>query len=204
LIERALAMETGGRATLHYHSTGVVCNVYLPSSSVLLRSTQETRPSRRRSRSELTSIPAGKGKPYRILVAEDAFLLVTLLQDLFDALGWEMIGPATRLVDALQLARHESFDAALLDVNLDGTMSWEVAVALKERGIPFVFGTGYSVSAVLPENLTGSPVIGKPYQLSELQQVIQRVIVAGVPDSRRPIRWRPLPPIGPVPRCREE
>jgi light-regulated signal transduction histidine kinase (bacteriophytochrome) len=182
LIERALAMETGGRATLHYHLTGVVCNVLLPSSSLLLRSPPETR----EPPAEPIGIAldaGGMGKPYRILVAEDAFLLVTLLQDLFDALGWEMIGPAGRLVDALQLARHAMFDAALLDVNLDGTMSWEVAFVLKERGIPFVFGTGYSVSAVLPENLTGSPVISKPYQLSELQQVIQRVIVANSPTS---------------------
>jgi two-component sensor histidine kinase/CheY-like chemotaxis protein len=182
LIERALAMETGGRATLHYHLTGVVCNVFLPSSSLLRRSPPETR----EPAAEPIGIAldaGGKGKPYRILVAEDAFLLVTLLQDLFDALGWEMIGPAGRLVDALQLARHAIFDAALLDVNLDGTMSWEVAIVLKERGIPFVFGTGYSVSAVLPENLTGSPVISKPYQLSELQQVIQRVIVANSATS---------------------
>jgi len=181
LIERALAMETGGKANLSYDPTGVVCNVFLPPSSVLTRSVQET--------GEPPAKPAGvdrnpggngrsDGKPYRILVAEDAFLLVTLLQDLFISLGWEMIGPATRLDDALHLARHEIFDAALLDVNLDGTMSWDVAVALKERGIPFVFGTGYSVSAILPDNLTGSPVIAKPYQLSELQQVIQRVIVA--------------------------
>ncbi len=92
-----------------------------------------------------------------------------------------MIGPAMRLTDAVQLARQESFDAALLDVNLDGTMSWDVAHVLKERGIPFVFGTGYNVSAVLPETLLGSPVIGKPYQLSELQRVIQGVIVANSP-----------------------
>jgi light-regulated signal transduction histidine kinase (bacteriophytochrome) len=180
LIERALAMETGGKANLHYHPTGVICNVFLPSSSVLRHSNREIGerpPGPIGVEVDLT----GKGKRYKILVVEDAFLLVTLLQDLFDALGWEMIGPATRLVDALRLARHEVFDAALLDINLDGTMSWDVAVALKERGIPFVFGTGYDVSAVLPETLSGSPVIGKPYQLSELQQVIQRVIVANSP-----------------------
>ena len=183
LIERALAMETGGRATLHYHSTGVVCDVFLPSSSVLLRATQESgAPAPERAGTDLDR--AGEGKPYRILVAEDAYLLVTLLQDVFDALGWEMIGPATRLDNALQLARHEALDAALLDVNLDGKMSWDVAIALKERGIPFVFGTGYDVSAILPDTLTGSPVIGKPYQLGELQQTIQRVIVAN-PGSPR-------------------
>jgi light-regulated signal transduction histidine kinase (bacteriophytochrome) len=189
LIERALAMETGGRATLHYHRTGVVCDVFLPSSSVLLRSTQEAVEAPAGSHAEpalgppteprgIALAPGTKGKPYRILVAEDAFLLVSLLQELFDTLGWEMIGPATRLVDALQLARDENIDAALLDVNLDGMMSWEAAVVLKKRGIPFVFGTGYNVSAVLPDNLAGSPVIGKPYQLSELQQVIQRAIAA--------------------------
>jgi light-regulated signal transduction histidine kinase (bacteriophytochrome)/CheY-like chemotaxis protein len=175
LIERALAMETGGRARIQYHPEGVVCNVFLPSSSVLLRSDQESGEPPR----EPANVVIGdgvKGKRYRVLVVEDAFLLVTLLQDVFDALGWDMVGPATRLVDALQLARDESFDAALLDVNLDGKMSWDVAGVLKERGIPFVFGTGYSVSAVLPDHLTGSPVIGKPYQMSELQQVIERVI----------------------------
>jgi hypothetical protein len=62
-------------------------------------------------------------------------------------------------------------------------MSWEVALALKERGIPFVFGTGYTVSAVLPENLAGCTVIGKPYQLTELQHVIQRAIVANSTTS---------------------
>jgi two-component sensor histidine kinase/CheY-like chemotaxis protein len=180
LIERALAMETGGRATLHYHWTGVVCNVYLPSSSVLRSSNREIgRPAADPIAIDMGH--AGKGKPYRILVVEDAFLLVALLQDLFDELGWKMVGPATRLADALHLAKNEIFDAALLDVNLDGAMSWEVAVALKERGIPFVFGTGYNVSALLPDHLSGSPVIGKPYQLSDLQQMIQRVIVAKSP-----------------------
>jgi len=177
LIERALAMETGGRATLEYHPTGVVCTVFLPASSVLLRSTQEPcePPAERLT---MDPDPRGKTKPYRILVAEDAFLLVTLLQDLFDRLGWQMVGPATRLADALQLARQETFDAALLDVNLDGSMSWDVAVLLKERGIPIVFGTGYSVTAVLPDYLSGITVIAKPYELGELQHVIERVIVA--------------------------
>jgi light-regulated signal transduction histidine kinase (bacteriophytochrome) len=177
LIERALAMETGGRATINYYPTGVVCNVDLPSSSVLHRAMQNGGD----TRAEPVGIDNGVGrgdKAYRILVVEDAFLLVTLLQDLFDGLGWEMVGPATRLVDALQLAREESFDAALLDINLDGAMSWDVATVLRDRGIPIVFGTGYNVSAILPEYLAGSPVIGKPYQLTELQQVIQQAISA--------------------------
>ena len=124
-----------------------------------------------------------KGTRYRILVAEDSFLLVTLLQDVFDDLGWEMVGPATRLADALQLAQHGTFDAALLDINLDGTMSWEAAILIKERGIPFAFGTGYDVNVSLPDALTGIRVVAKPYQLKELQRTMQEIITAGSASS---------------------
>jgi light-regulated signal transduction histidine kinase (bacteriophytochrome) len=175
LIERALAMETGGRASLQYHSTGVACDIFLPSSSLTQRHRQDE-VSKEPARIDVD--PHRSVKPYRILVVEDAFLLVTLLQDLFEELGWHMVGPAARLDHALQLARDETFDAALLDVNLDGTMSWSVAAVLKERGIPFVFSTGYEASAVLPEDLVGSPVIGKPYELSALQEAIQQAITA--------------------------
>ena len=177
LIERALAMETGGRASVHYHETGVICEVFLPSSSVLPDVVPKA------ADPPVTPIaidpaPDGKGRPYRILVAEDSFLLVTLLQDVFKELGWEMVGPATRLADAIHLAQHERIDAALLDINLHGTMSWDAAVILKERGIPFAFGTGYDVTVMLPADLTGNRVIGKPYQLKELQHAIHDIIVA--------------------------
>jgi hypothetical protein len=36
------------------------------------------------------------------------------------------------------------FDAAMLDVNLNGNKSYPVADALAARGVPFVFSTGYS------------------------------------------------------------
>jgi CheY-like chemotaxis protein len=177
-------METGGTASLAYEPTGLICRVFLPPASVLKRAELEAGEPPAEPAPLVSNLDAtGARAPYRILVAEDSFLLVTLLQDLFDALGWEMVGPATRLVDALELARLATCDAALLDVNLDGTQSWEVGAVLRERGIPFVFGTGYDVSTILPEGLKGSPVIGKPYQLSELQQVIQRVISATHADA---------------------
>jgi two-component sensor histidine kinase/CheY-like chemotaxis protein len=175
LIERALAMETGGRAINHYLRTGVVCEVFLPSSSV--------------SHSDALAPAPPSGEPvmremaanqvqeaFRILVVEDSFLLVMALEMVFDDLGWKIIGPATRKADALALMHVESFDAALLDVNLDGEMSWEIAALLKERRIPFVFSTGYDVTSVLPDFLVGSAVIGKPYKSDELEWRLRQVI----------------------------
>lgn len=173
LIERALAMETGGRATVRYEPDGIVCDVFLPSSSVL-------------SRDVMTSASTGAGKqgphagsdepPYRTLVVEDSFLVVTLLEEILEGLGWLSVGPATRVVDALELARTGVFDAALLDVNLNGEMSWEVARVLAERGVPFVFSTGYNIKAVLPADLSGTAVISKPFRISDVEDKIRQTI----------------------------
>ena len=175
LIERALAMETGGRGTLSYLPGGVVCNVFLPPSSVLSRDI-----------GSLTSTPAaepapqaGSGElPYRILVVEDSFFVVNLLEDIFQDLGWKSVGPATRLADALLLASTGVFDAALLDVNLNGEMSWEVARVLAERGVPFVFSTGYDIKTVLPAHLAGTAVISKPFRIREVENKIRQAIAA--------------------------
>ena len=175
LIERALAMETGGRATLRYLPGGVVCDVFLPPSSVLSRNIVLSA-----SMAAARLAPqAGSGElPYRILVVEDSFLVITLLEEIFEDLGWQFVGPATRVVDALQLASTGVFDAALLDVNLNGEMSWEVARVLAERGVPFVFSTGYNIKTMLPAHLAGTPVIGKPFRIREVEDKIRQAISA--------------------------
>jgi light-regulated signal transduction histidine kinase (bacteriophytochrome) len=173
LIERALAMETGGRAALRYLPGGVVCDVFLPPSSVLSRTSGA--PS-----STPVAVPAppvGSGKPpLRILVVEDSFFVVALLEKIFEGLGWHPVGPATRLADALLLASSGDFDAALLDVNLNGEMSWEVARVLTERGVPFVFSTGYDLKSVLPPHLAGAVVISKPFRIQEVEDKIRQAI----------------------------
>lgn len=173
LIERALAMETGGRATLRYEPDGIVCDVFLPPSSVLSRDIMTSAS----TRADQQAPHVGSGElPYRILVVEDSFLVVTLLEEIFAGLGWLSVGPATRVVDALELARTGVFDAAVLDVNLNGEMSWEVARVLAERGVPFVFSTGYNIKTVLPADLSGTAVIGKPFRISEVEGKIRATI----------------------------
>ncbi len=175
LIERALAMETGGRAALHYLPEGVVCDVFLPPSSVLGRYIM---PSALTPAAELMPQAGSTERPYRILVVEDSFLVITLLEKVFDDLGWKIVGPATRVADALVLANSGVFDAALLDVNLNGEMSWEVARVLARRGVPVVFSTGYDIKTVLPGDLAGTPVISKPFRLREVEDKLRQAIAA--------------------------
>jgi light-regulated signal transduction histidine kinase (bacteriophytochrome)/CheY-like chemotaxis protein len=174
LIERALAMETGGTANIQYLPTGVTCEIHLPASSI---SDSEVE-SRTQAAAEAPSETDAETVPesFRILVVEDSFLIVMSLEGVFDDLGWEILGPASRKAEAMILARSEDFDAALLDVNLDGEMIWDVAAVLQQRGIPFVFSTGYDVANVLPSTLVGSPVISKPFRDGEVERQLRLTI----------------------------
>lgn len=178
LIERALTLETGGRATIDYRAGGVVCDIVLPRASLVELSGKPV------TRSEPLKIkidPASLPPAPRLLIVEDSYLLVLTLEAMCEDLGWQIVGPVSRLAKAMELARTETFDAALLDVNLDGEMSWAVADVLKARGIPFAFSTGYDQTDMLPAHLAGSSVIAKPYRPEEVAQRLRQLMAAGAP-----------------------
>jgi light-regulated signal transduction histidine kinase (bacteriophytochrome)/ActR/RegA family two-component response regulator len=180
LIERALAMETGGRVNVHYLRSGVVCEISLPASSVAHTASAGAKSTLALSMTSDAAVrPDQQG--FRILIVEDSFLLLADLETVFDILGWTVVGTASRKAEALAMVASKSFDAALLDVNLDGEMSWDVAALLKEKGIPFVFSTGYDVSRILPQQFAGSAILGKPFNINELESSLRKVISAGSP-----------------------
>ena len=69
------------------------------------------------------------------------------------------------------MAREESFDVALLDVNLASEQSFPVAHVLRERGIPFIFATGYG-SKGLDERFRDEITLQKPFEMRQLEQAI--------------------------------
>jgi len=183
LIERALAMETGGQATLQYLPGGVVCDVKLPPACMAALvvdggAVPIAFP-------KLPDPPKDSGSGAKILVVEDSFMVVSLLELEFQNMGWTMVGPASRIPRALALVESENFDAALLDVNLDGEMSWEVAAALQARNIPFVFTTGYEIGSIVPEPLRGHKFLKKPYKAGQLQEAVVGMLRADEQTERQ-------------------
>ena len=176
LIEKALGMETGGTSKIDYHSDGVICKIYLPVSSI--SKTAIAAPVQTVDLPKIHEVPVPHTEDFRILIVEDSFLVVMSIEGFFNELGWTIVGPASRKDAALTLARSGTFDAAVLDVNLNGEMSWEIAAVLRERGIPFVFSTGYDGSNILPDFLAGSIVLDKPFHEEELARSIRECISA--------------------------
>jgi CheY-like chemotaxis protein len=112
----------------------------------------------------------------RILVVEDEGLVAMLLEDMLEELGHQVVGPAATLKRALELAREEAVDIAVVDLNLNGQDASPVAAVLVERKIPFACATGYGE---LPEPLRGSPILAKPYDFDALKSVISQLSAPG-------------------------
>lgn len=111
----------------------------------------------------------------RILVVEDDMMIALLVEDMLVELGHDVVELAMRLPRAEELARSIEFDLAILDVNLDGRKSFPVADILEDRGIPFLFATGYGASGIDPA-YAGSPVITKPFLANDLQVAIGKLV----------------------------
>lgn len=94
-----------------------------------------------------------------------------MLEDMLIELGHEVAATAGRLDRALKLVAEISFDLAIVDVNLNGEVTYPLATLLKDRGIPFVFSTGYGTSGI-KEEWRGVPLIQKPFETRVLADAI--------------------------------
>lgn len=110
----------------------------------------------------------------RVLVVEDEMLIGMLLEDMLADLGHTVAAVVPRLKDALVAVEKDNFDLAILDVHLHGESVFPVADALKARGIPFVFATGYGERG-LPDNYREQPVLQKPFAKADLERVLKLV-----------------------------
>lgn len=110
----------------------------------------------------------------RILLVEDEMMVVMLVEDMLEDVRCSLAAAST-VAKALALVASERFDAAILDVNLDGHESYPVADALAARGTPFVFATGYS-DAGLRAGYRHVGVMAKPYRRETLVEALSALV----------------------------
>ncbi|MBA4010973.1 MAG: hypothetical protein C0481_03830 [Phenylobacterium sp.] len=100
----------------------------------------------------------------RVLVVEDDWLLASEIVRVLEAARCVVIGPAPSVPLALaHVESGQAIDAALLDINLQGQLSYEVADLLLARGVRFAFVTGYP-KTMLPRRFGEVPLYEKPFE----------------------------------------
>jgi DNA-binding response OmpR family regulator len=110
-----------------------------------------------------------------VLVIEDEMLITMLLEDILEELGCKVAGSAVNVRQAEDLVSTTAADAAILDVNLGGDPVFPIAERLLERGIPFVFASGYG-SANLPDRWRAHPTLPKPFTAEQVTAALKTIM----------------------------
>jgi CheY-like chemotaxis protein len=111
----------------------------------------------------------------RILILDDEPLVSMLVENWLVELGCEVVGPARSVQQGLDIAGSAELDGAILDVNLGGKNSYQVAETLKQRGVPFAFTTGDSaIDASL--GFSDPILLSKPFDFEGVKTVLGKLL----------------------------
>lgn len=110
----------------------------------------------------------------KLLIVEDEWLLAEQIADALTAAGFDVIPPVPSVATALSIIDQEKIGAAVLDIRLKGEDSFEFARELKDRGIPFIFASGYA-QLEIPADLREYPVLGKPIRVGDLIDTLRAI-----------------------------
>jgi len=128
-----------------------------------------------------SSMPTSEHK-HRILVVEDEAMISMLLEDMVLDCGGELVGPVAKFDDALELAHQAEFGVAVLDLNLNGTLSYPIAEVIRERGIPVIFATGYGADGLL-DRFSDCPTLQKPFSQQDFAGAVAAACRHDATDS---------------------
>ena len=123
-------------------------------------------------------VHVGEISDCRVLVVEDESLVAMLLEAILEDMGCTPVGPAATVAQGLELAQTEEFGVALLDVNVSGETVFPVAEAVRARGKPVVFSTGYGEGG-LPAEWQGLPTLTKPFTEAAVRDALEKALAGG-------------------------
>lgn len=113
-------------------------------------------------------------KGARVLLVEDEAMIAMELEFNLADEGAEVVGPYGTLARALEAARDDEVEVALLDVDLGGKDVFPAADLLHARGVPIVFHTGHADRVDLQGRYEGASVCSKPTPWSDMVTALVR------------------------------
>jgi CheY-like chemotaxis protein len=111
-----------------------------------------------------------------LLLVEDEYLIALDAEQMLLDLGAAKVEVVGTYEEAQARTLEGQFDLAVLDVNINGKLSYPIAENLRRRGTPFVFATGYGVLDRPRADFEGSAFVSKPYTKERLRQALCSVL----------------------------
>ena len=185
-VIRSAALECGGHADMRFTSEGFEFNFEGDLTARTHLVTPRHISVLQQPRSPAPADPdqaEHEASSLRILLIEDEALIALQLKEDLEADGNIVIGPFARLAEGLAAAEGTAFDIAILDINLGIDNSAPIAEILDGRGVPFAFTTGYNDLIFLPPRLRQYPHLTKPYNMSEVKELVQKLKLRAQGDA---------------------
>jgi DNA-binding NtrC family response regulator len=111
------------------------------------------------------------GRALSILLIEDEAMIRMMVADMVETLGHRVAAEAGNMDQAMELARSADFEFAIIDMNLNGTMTFPVADTIAARDIPFLFASGYAPTMATDAH-RAEVVLQKPFTIDRLESAI--------------------------------
>jgi PAS domain S-box-containing protein len=167
LITATCETQLGGNTKFGWLPQGLHCTLSVPISDKLAepeRNAIARAGAHQNNGGAQPSVVVGK----RVLLVEDEMLVAMMMKDMLTDLGFSVVGPFSRIAEALPVAKSDDLEAAVLDINLNGELVYPVAEALVTRGVPVVFVTGYGAESI-DGRFAEVPVLQKPIERQVLE-----------------------------------
>lgn len=178
LIERAIPFECKGECRIDFQPDGLNVEFWLPSVAIkvldVIADSREQEPERLTP--SLVHTSAARGALGHAIVVEDNVVLAMELERQLYQFGFKSVRAFRDQSSCMAEATSFEADFAILDINLGGSTSFELAKQLLDRHIPVVFASGYGDGFTIPVELTSIPRLTKPVDGEKLRVLIDKVL----------------------------
>ncbi|MFL6551708.1 MAG: response regulator [Povalibacter sp.] len=115
-----------------------------------------------------------------VMVVEDSGVLCCMLEEILKGAGCQLAGPYTHVEEAVQAAKSQKLDAALLDIRVRGELVSPVAQELDRRGVPILLTSAYHIDDI-PRSLRRAAFLRKPFTEED---VLERLSALLMPQQK--------------------
>jgi DNA-binding response OmpR family regulator len=110
-----------------------------------------------------------------VLIVEDEPAIAFEIESSLRQAGYAITACVGSVDKALDVIERRECDIALLDINLRGKSVRPVVTALRRRGTPFLFVSGFE-RVHLPEQFSDAPLLTKPFDPADLIRCVRQLL----------------------------
>jgi len=189
IVERTVPFDLQGTAEIRFLAMGLEADFFIPHQHVVIASDISAvgGPSEGNNLASESVEPSDLPlQGANVLLVEDNMIIALEAEDMLRDLGADQVALASTLAEADLFLAHQSFQFAMLDINVGRGTSFDLATKLKNAGTPVIFASGYGDELALDRRNGDDIVIQKPYERDHLARAVQQVLRNAATAVRSP------------------